>query len=192
MLKETKFKNFSKTQIIIFSLFFITLFGYQPTSEGKESRSNGYRQKENLVMNKDSGTKAPDFILKSTGGKRIKLSDYKGKIVILDFWATWCPPCRKGIPDLINIQKTYKKNLVVIGISLDTGTKSDVIPFMKKYGINYNVVYADNEVVQNYGNIQAIPTSFIIDKKGNIVTSFVGLQEKEAFVNEINKLLKKP
>ncbi len=134
--------------------------------------------------------KAPDFVLTGTNGNKIKLSDYRGKVVILDFWATWCPPCRKGIPDLIDLQKNYKKDLVIIGISVDTDTKNDVIPFMKEYGINYHIAYADNEVVQNYGNIQAIPTSFIIDREGNIVTSFVGLQRKEAYADLINKLIK--
>jgi len=136
-------------------------------------------------------SKAPDFKLKLTNGKDIKLSDHKGKIVIIDFWATWCPPCRKGIPDLIDIQKRYDKNLVIIGISLDTETKDDVVPFINKIGINYPVAYGNMEVVQAYGNIQAIPTSFIVDQKGNIVDTHVGLVDKSVYVNKIEELLKK-
>lgn len=139
----------------------------------------------------NDNNKAPDFTLVDTKGKKIKLSDYKGKVVILDFWATWCPPCRRGIPDLIDIQKQYKNKVAIIGVSLDTDTKDNVVPFMKSFGINYPVVFGTPEVVENYGNIQAIPTSFVIDKKGNIVNQHVGLTPKEKYVEEINKLLGK-
>lgn len=154
---------------------------------------NEHNNTLNNIYNLDGSqkSKAPDFKLKLTNGKDIKLSDYKGKIVIVDFWATWCPPCRKGIPDLIEIQKKYDKKLVVIGISLDTDTKDDVIPFIKKYGINYPVAFGNMEVVQAYGNIQAIPTSFIIDQKGNIVDTHVGLVDKMVYINKIEQLLKK-
>ena len=121
----------------------------------------------------------------------IKLSDHKGKIVIVDFWATWCPPCRRGIPDLIDIQKEYKNDVVIIGISLDTQTKPDVVPFIKEFGINYPVAYATMEVVQNYGNIESIPTSFIIDQSGKIVDMHIGLVDKSVYVDKITKLLKK-
>jgi len=135
--------------------------------------------------------KAPDFTLKSTDGKKIKLSDYKGKIVILDFWATWCGPCRIGIPDLIEIQKEYKDKVVVIGISLDQDrTIKDVIPFIKEYKINYPVVYGTEQVVVDYGYIEAIPTTFILDTKRNIVDKFIGLVPKSAYVNKIKSLLK--
>jgi cytochrome c biogenesis protein CcmG/thiol:disulfide interchange protein DsbE len=134
---------------------------------------------------------APEFTLVDTKGKKISLADYQGKIVIIDFWATWCPPCRRGIPDLIEIQKEYKNKVAVIGISLDTDTKKDVVPFMKNMGINYPVVYANAQVVQDYGNIEAIPTSFVINKEGKIVNQHIGLTPKETYINEINKLLDK-
>jgi peroxiredoxin len=136
--------------------------------------------------------KAPNFTLKSTDGKTIKLSDYKGKVVIIDFWATWCPPCRRGIPDLISIQKEYKKKMVVIGISLDAeNTIKDVPGFIKENGINYPIVYGDDKVVADYGGIRSIPTSFVIDKEGNVADWHVGLVEKDVFVKKIKELLKK-
>lgn len=136
--------------------------------------------------------KAPDFQLKSVDGKTIKLSDYKGKIVIVDFWATWCPPCRRGIPDLVSIQKEFKGKVVIIGISLDgEQTIKDVPGFIKNYEINYPIVYGNEKVVADYGNIQSIPTAFVIDKKGNIVDTHVGLVPKENYVNKIKELLKK-
>ena len=132
---------------------------------------------------------APDFTLVDTKGEKISLQNYRGKIVIIDFWATWCPPCRRGIPDLIQIQKEFKNKVAVIGISLDTDTKKDVVPFMKNMGINYTVVYANSQVIQDYGNVEAIPTSFVISKDGKIVNQHIGLTPKETYISEINKLL---
>ncbi|MFA4922867.1 MAG: TlpA disulfide reductase family protein [Ignavibacteriaceae bacterium] len=134
--------------------------------------------------------KAPDFSLKSVDGKTVKLSDYKNKVVVLDFWATWCPPCRKGIPDLIKLQKEFKNDLVVLGISLDADTKEDVPAFVKNYGINYPIVYGDESTAKLYGGISGIPTTFIINKKGMIVNKHIGLVPKETLAKEIKDLLK--
>ncbi len=129
-------------------------------------------------------------------GEVVKLSDYKGKVVLLDFWATWCPPCRKGIPDLVEIKKEFKnKGVEVIGISLDAlthggQTQKDVIPFMKSNNINYPIVKGNDKVIMDFGGINSIPTSFVIDKEGYIIGSYVGLVEKSAYVNDINKALK--
>lgn len=134
--------------------------------------------------------KAPEFSLKGVDGKTVKLSDYKNKVILIDFWATWCPPCRKGIPDLIELQKEYKNDLVVLGISVDSDTKPDVPGFIKNYGINYTVVYGDQATAKLFGGVSGIPTSFLIDKKGNIVDKHVGLVPKETLANGIKNLLK--
>ena len=135
--------------------------------------------------------KAPDFKLLTLNGEEVKLTDYSGKIVILDFWATWCGPCRKGIPDLVSIQNEYKDELVVIGISLDQpSTQQNLQPFIDHFSINYPIVLGTLDVVVAYGNIQAIPTSFIIDGERNIVKKHIGLVPKATIVEEINSLLK--
>lgn len=144
-----------------------------------------------LAITKVDDKKAPDFALKSVDGKTVKLSDYKGKVVIIDFWATWCPPCRKGIPDLISIQKDFKDDVVIIGISLDAEkTLKDVPGFVKSYEINYPIVYGTEKVVNDYGGIEGIPTAFVVDKKGNVVDMHVGLVPKDTYVNKIKELLK--
>lgn len=131
----------------------------------------------------------------TTSSSVLNLSDYKGKVVLLDFWATWCPPCRKGIPDLIELKNEYKsKDVEVIGISLDGvtrggTTKKDVIPFIKDYGINYPVVEGDMNISQLYGGIRSIPTSFVIDKEGYIVSYYQGLVSKKQYETDINKAL---
>lgn len=172
-------------KIIIIVFIFISI-----NAAGCNKNSNEQNGQNQTTNNIQEAAKAPDFKLLSTDGKEVNLSDYKGKVVILDFWATWCGPCRRGVPDLVAIQKNYGEKVVIIGISLDDSrTKNDIQPFMKEFEINYPVVYGTSEVVMNYGNIQAIPTSFIIDQSGNIVDKYVGLVSKEIYENRIKSLL---
>ena len=135
--------------------------------------------------------KAADFTLPTVDGKNLKLSDYKGKVVVIDFWATWCGPCRRGIPDLVDLKKKYEsKGLEVIGISVDqANTKAQVPSFVKNMGINYPIVYTNDQVPQLYGGIEYIPTSFVIGKNGNILASHQGLVSKQILESEIEKAL---
>ena len=132
---------------------------------------------------------APDFtapILNGSGD--LKLSAFKGKIVVLNFWATWCPPCVKEIPDLIKLQETYKDDLAVIGASLDR-TPDPVGPFIKKKAIRYPVIMADEALNEAYGGIQAIPTTFILDRNLNIVNVIRGLDDFKGFEKAIRPYL---
>ena len=178
-----------KRMLKLYFVSVILLFGFVINGD---NFTTVYAFTNNYKQQKDDNKKAPDFTLKDTDGNEVTLSDYKGKIIILDFWATWCGPCRMSIPDLISIQSEYKDNLVIIGISLDDGrTQDNVKPFMNSVGINYPVVFGTMDVVIDYGNIYAIPTSFIIDQSGNIVKSHIGLVPKEIIEGEIDSLLGK-
>jgi len=135
------------------------------------------------------GTQAPDFELVSDAGKTVRLADFKGKVVILDFWATWCPPCRKEIPGFVQIQSQYKdKGVEVVGVSLDQGWEP-VRPFMKAQRINYPVLLGDMGVVRSYGNITSIPTTFVIDREGVIRARHVGYAPPQFFTSAIEPLL---
>ena len=129
--------------------------------------------------------------------EQINFSEYRGKVVILDFWATWCPPCRKGIPDLIELKNEFgSEEFEIIGISLDGftrggATKNDVVPFIKDYGINYPIVIGNPDIAQQYGGVRSIPTSFVVDKEGYIVSYYQGLIEKEKYVADVKKALAK-
>ncbi len=175
--------------LLILTLIFIS-FGCSKNTKVEESKTEDNNTNVQAAQVKDEKA-APDFSLESTEGKTVSLKDYKGKIVILDFWATWCPPCRRGIPDLISLQDKYKNDLRVLGISLDSDTKSDVIPFAKKININYPILYGNQQVIQDYGGIEAIPTTIVIDQNGEIVAKFVGLVDKETFAKHIEELISK-
>ena len=134
--------------------------------------------------------KAPNFTLKTSDGSVIELSKLKGKTVVVNFWATWCGPCRAEIPGFLDVYSKYKsKGLEIVGISLDRGGWDDVKPFVKKYNISYPVVLGNDRIATLYGNIEAIPTTFIIDKNGAIVDQHVGYMKAEDFENKIKGLL---
>jgi len=137
-----------------------------------------------------SSEAAPGWELQGADGKMIHSSDFKGKVVILDFWATWCPPCKAEIPSFIALQNEYgKKGLAVVGISVDEGGAAVVKQFVRQSGMNYPVVLADDKTIRAFGGIEAIPTTFIIDREGRIVTKHLGFTEKDEFEKELKPLL---
>jgi thiol-disulfide isomerase/thioredoxin len=133
---------------------------------------------------------APAWDLKDVKGDSVKLSDFKGKVVILDFWATWCPPCRAEIPHFIGLQEKYgKQGLVVVGVSVDEGGPDVVSSFVKANKINYPIVLGNLDVAQLYDATEGIPTTFVIDRTGNIVAKHLGFTDLEVFEKEIKSVL---
>jgi thiol-disulfide isomerase/thioredoxin len=121
---------------------------------------------------------APGWELKDVDGKPVSFSQFKGKVVVLDFWATWCPPCRSEIPGYVKLQEKYRdKGLIVIGVSLDQDGPAAVKKFMGDFHMNYQVVMGDDSVAQAFGGVDGIPTTFIIDRTGKIRDKKVGAME---------------
>lgn len=137
-------------------------------------------------------TPAPDFVLTDLDGRTISLSDYKGKVLFLNFWATWCPPCRAEIPDFIEAYRENKdKGLEIVGISVDTKGKDAVADFVAKYKINYPVVLESRsktqQLIDDYQPGQFIPTTIIIDKEGRIRHKHVGQMDKSDLLRYFQK-----
>ena len=139
---------------------------------------------------KTDSNPAPEFTLPDLNGKNVSLADFKGKIVILDFWATWCPPCIQEIPHFIELQEQYKdKGFAMLGISLDQAGIDVVKSFAQKYKINYPILMHDGRVHIAYGGISYIPTTFVIDPTGNIRKKYTGYIDKAVFEADIKELL---
>ncbi len=131
---------------------------------------------------------APPFLLRDINGKIVSTADWKGKVVILNFWATWCPPCREEVPELVQLQANYKDKLLVIGASEDEDEPQKVRQFVQRFGMNYPVVMATKELIDNYGGVPALPTSFLIDPQGRVVQKHTGLYEYEVYEREVRAL----
>ena len=136
-----------------------------------------------------SDARAADFSLQDMAGKDVKLSDYKGKVVLLDFWATWCPPCRASIPGLEKIHKAYKdRGVVVLAVSLDQGGWDDVKTFIKDYGITYMVLKGTDDVAEQY-QVRTIPMILVLDKEGKIRKRYLGFGNEEDLEKDIKAVL---
>lgn len=133
---------------------------------------------------------APDFSSKDARGAELKLSDYRGRVVLLNFWATWCGPCRIEIPWFVEFEKTYRdRGLEVIGVSMDDEGWQAVKPYIERQKISYPVVLGTDPLAQRYGGIESLPTTFLIDREGKIAARHVGLVSKSTYEDEINRLL---
>jgi len=140
-----------------------------------------------------AGPVAPAWKLQDVNGKVVSSDQFKGKVVVVDFWATWCPPCRAEIPGYIALQKKYAgEGLVIVGISVDSDANAPqtVKAFMAKLGVNYPVVLADDEVQAAFGGMEYIPTTFIIDREGRIRDKKVGVEAVEAYEAKLLKYLR--
>ena len=137
------------------------------------------------------GSTAPDFSLKDLSGRRVRLSDLKGKVVLLDFWATRCAPCRREVPDFVHIQRKYEdKGFTILAVSLDEEGLAVVKPVAQKLRINYPVAIGSTQVADEYGGIQALPTVVLIGRDGRILQTFVGDTDKSMYENAIQSALR--
>jgi len=132
---------------------------------------------------------APDFTLQDLSGKKVRLADLKGKVVLLEFWATWCPPCRAEIPTIERLHAQYgSKGLTVLAIALDEGGWDEVKAFVTEHKISYTVLKGTDDVSTKY-MVRLIPSTFLVDKEGNIKKRYMGGSSSEAVEQDIKALL---
>jgi len=134
---------------------------------------------------------APDFKLQDANGQTVRLSDYRGKVVLLDFWATWCGPCKVEIPWFMDFEKEFKnRGFAVLGVSMDEDGWKVVKPYVADMKMNYRVLLGNDEVSGKYGGLDSLPTTLLIDREGRIVSKHIGITGgKEDFKNAIEQLL---
>jgi cytochrome c biogenesis protein CcmG, thiol:disulfide interchange protein DsbE len=136
-----------------------------------------------------NGAPAPGFSLTDLAGQRLDLANYRGKVVLLDFWATWCAPCREEIPHFIALQDKYReRGLQVIGISMDDGPKP-VQEFCREFKMNYPVAVGTEQIAEAYGGVYGLPVTFLIDRNGRVAAKYTGAVEMATVEQEVQSLL---
>ena len=167
---------------VVISLMLV--FGIQKTRRGS---SSGSLQGGGSSL---QGQVAPDFSLASLNGEKLKLSDFRGKAVLLNFWATWCEPCKVEMPWFVDLQKKYgSQGLQVLGVAMDDASPKDIDEFAKKMGVNYPIVIGKEAVGDQYGGIPYLPSTFYIDRQGKVVERVFGLVSRSEIESNIQKAL---
>ena len=145
-----------------------------------------------VVRLASNASPAPPFLAVDLDRTVVSTADWQGKVVLLNFWATWCPACRDEIPQLIGLASRYKDRVIVIGISVDEGPPAQVREFAREMGINYSIIIGTHEIVANYGGVPALPTTFIVSPEGRVVQKHVGLYAPDVYEDEVRALLGLP
>jgi peroxiredoxin len=136
------------------------------------------------------GQMAPDFELKSLDGRSVHLTDFRGKAVLLNFWATWCQPCKIEMPWFVEMQKQYGSDgLQVVGVAMDDASEEDIAKFAKQMGVNYPILLGKEAVGDAYGGVQFLPTTFFIDRNGKVVDRVFGLKSRSEIEDNIKKAM---
>jgi len=137
-----------------------------------------------------NGSVAPDFELKSLDGAQVRLSDFRGKAVLLNFWATWCAPCKIEMPWFVDLQKQYaSQGLQVIGVAMDDSGEDTIAKFARQMGVNYPVLIGKEAVGDAYGGVEFLPTTFFIDRQGKVVDRVFGLVSHSDIEDDVKKAL---
>jgi thiol-disulfide isomerase/thioredoxin len=165
--------------VIVFVVAFMLYFGYH------QARRNG-----SSAPRITQSTVAPDFSLETLDGPSMRLSDLRGKAVLLNFWATWCGPCKIEMPWFVDLQKQYgPQGLQIVGVAMDDASKEDIGKFARDMGVNYPILIGKEAVGEQYGGVNALPETFLIGRDGKIVDKIIGLRGKAEIEDSIKKAL---
>jgi thiol-disulfide isomerase/thioredoxin len=165
--------------LLVAGLYFINKYWIAPATQEKPLRSQSSAHRP----------EAPLFSATDINGRKLDLADYRGKVILLDFWATWCGPCRIEIPGFVKLQERYRdQGLVVIGVSVDDSVEP-VREFYREFNMNYPVVMGESRITELYGGIVGLPTTFIIGRDGRIYSKHMGATDVSVFEEEVKELL---
>jgi thiol-disulfide isomerase/thioredoxin len=179
-----------KRNALVFASLLIAIIGMLATGKYLD-RTHG--RPASRMVGDVRGIPAPNFELASLDGQRVKLSDYRGKAVLLNFWATWCSPCKVEMPWFVELQKKYgNEGLVILGVAMDDSDEPKIAQFASEMGVNYPVLLGTDKVSEEYGNVEFLPTSFYIDREGRIVGKGTGLLGRHEIEENVQKALASP
>src|SRR5580658_4304010 len=160
----------------------------RPSPDGEGSRNDD--DNDGVIRFVKNPEPLPPFLAHDLDGQIVSTAALKGKVVLVNFWATWCPPCREEIPQLVKLQTTYKDQLQIIGVSEDDDVPPEAVRnFARNMHVNYPIVIVSRELEKEFGGIPALPTSFVVNKEGGVVQKHVGLFPGEVYDHEIRALL---
>ena len=180
-------RNAAAIVIVAFVVAVMIYAGVRSSRGPKETAVIG--NPEPLQANDAKGKQAPDFTLQDLDGKPVKLSDFRGKAVLLNFWATFCGPCKVEMPWLVELQKQYgPQGLEIVGVALDDSGKDTIQKYAKDMGVNYTILQGQDSVGDAYGAV-GLPATFYIDRNGKIVDSALGLVSRSEIEDDIKKAL---
>ena len=150
----------------------------------RNNRANGHAKRQLM------GNLAPDFELPALDGKNLKLSDLRGKAVLLNFWATYCGPCKIEMPWFVELQKEYgPQGFQIVGVAMDDASTEDIAKFAREMGVNYPILIGNESVGQSFGGVSVLPTTFFLDRDGRLIAREFGLRSRSDFVDDIKKAL---
>jgi thiol-disulfide isomerase/thioredoxin len=187
MKKDQKLKA-----LLFFVALFAVLFWFSmPQGNEPAAKQKDKAQQTQKVNDEQTLPEAPLFTLENLDGDKVSLKDYRGKIVFVNFWATWCGPCRMEIPHFVKLSDKYEEDLVILGISVDNPKDYDKIPdFSSNYNINYPILLDKRgEANYLYGGIQSIPTTFVLDREGKALGRIVGARSYEQFDDLVKEIM---
>ena len=185
-----RFHSYTRPSRILLSAFLCLAATALLVVTGETSTESA--QSDNVIRFVRNPDAAPDFKLDAIDGHPLTLAAVRGKVVLLNFWATWCGPCRAEIPDLIALQQKYKDQLQIIALTVDDDDVTFIKQVVARTRINYPVAMASPEVRMQYGGIAALPTSFLLDAQGRVVQKHEGLRDPVLYETEIRALLGLP
>jgi peroxiredoxin len=182
---------FASMMILALGMFAISGCGDNSDNGESGSANTGTEAQAAAPVSAGKGSPAPDFTLKKINGGELKLSSLRGKAVIVDFWDTWCPPCRKAMPHLQALSETYSDDLVVVGVALGRKGEAAVQAYTKDHGLTFEMVMFNNDqkLIDNFGGIESIPTTFLIDADGIIREKWVGGYDKAEYERALKVVL---
>jgi peroxiredoxin len=177
-----------KRKIVVFAVMVVVVAGLLMLARFQGKFPGGHRAPAGVAA---KGHEAPDFVLTDLQGHALKLSDLRGKAVVLNFWATWCPPCKEEIPWFVELQRRYgAEGLQIVGVSMDDDSdQKDVAKFATEHSINYPVLFGKESVAGAYGGIDYLPTTFYIDRNGMVLDRVFGQPGRNEIEQNIQRAL---